>query len=121
MSDQPESNPAFPVPASPPVAGQKNARGVLCVKCEHLNPMGLDDCEFCKAHLFVNCLECGAKNPRVGARCVQCGRRLHKSKRGSSRDRKALSREWTLGIIVGIVLALVLVVVMAGDNLPRLW
>jgi ribosomal protein L40E len=116
MSDQPQSDPPQPAKTERP-----NARGVLCVKCEHLNPIDLDDCETCKAHLYVNCLECGAKNPRVGSRCVQCGRRLHKSKRGSSRDRRPLSRGWTLGIVLGIVLAIVLVVVLAGDNLPRLW
>jgi hypothetical protein len=114
---EPEVKPAAVVP---PVG----TRGVLCVKCEHLNPITLDECETCRAHLWVNCHECGVKNRRVNVRCDECHRRLHKgrSSRSGSRSRQAGFNWWIIGMVVGgIVFAIVLLFVISGLELPRLW
>jgi hypothetical protein len=54
-------------------------RGLLCAICEHLNPLELDKCESCHAHLYIYCGRCNTKNQRVHSRCVKCNRRLHRS------------------------------------------
>ncbi len=100
----------------------KTTRGVLCVRCEHLNPLEAEECEICQTHLYVNCHECGAKNPRIGARCVACHRRLHKARPSSSRrSGRVISMKLVLFVLGGIALAIGLLVVLAGDSLPRLW
>ena len=53
--------------------------GVLCAKCEHLNPAGGHICTRCGSHLHVNCPKCGRRNPRAMNRCSQCRHRLHRS------------------------------------------
>lgn len=65
-------------------------RGVLCAKCEHLNPPHSNECETCGAHLFLSCKECGEGNERVRTRCLKCGRRLHRS--WLQRSRKKMGR-----------------------------
>lgn len=54
-------------------------KGVLCAKCEHLNPPGTNECRFCGAHLYVTCHACGVRNPRVNARCSECHHSMHRS------------------------------------------
>lgn len=56
----------------------KARKGVLCAKCEHLNPPGRDVCEYCHAHLHLSCKHCGHRNERARTRCRQCGHRLHR-------------------------------------------
>ncbi len=55
---------------------QQGAKGVLCPKCEHLNPRGLDKCEFCSTHLYIACPKCSARIGRVEPRCPECGNRI---------------------------------------------
>lgn len=55
----------------------KSKRGILCPKCEHLNPLGLDKCEYCQGHLFIVCKKCGATNQRVLSRCTSCRQAFH--------------------------------------------
>ncbi len=121
-----ESGALSAVPGAGPVAPSRpsNARGVLCVKCEHLNSIALEECEVCKAHLWVKCLECGAKNRRVNVRCDECNRRMHKGRSSSSmaRSRRSGFNWWIVGMVVGgIVFAIVLLFVVSGLKLPRLW
>ncbi len=61
-------------PTKPP--GEK---GVLCAKCDHLNPPGSNVCDECGAHLYVSCHSCGQRNRRVDAICSHCGHHLHRS------------------------------------------
>jgi hypothetical protein len=56
-----------------------SVRGILCAKCEHLNPAGRHHCEYCKASLLIACKFCGQRNSRVDVRCAKCGHRLHRS------------------------------------------
>jgi hypothetical protein len=65
--------------SSAPASEAKAERGVLCAKCEHLNPSGLLSCEFCGSRLFIKCRSCGQTNHRVAGRCTQCGHRMHRS------------------------------------------
>lgn len=96
-------------------------RGVLCIKCEHLNPPDIEACEDCGAHLFVNCQECQTKNPRVSARCSHCGRRLHKRKKRHGREERGVNLVF-IGLVLGAILAAIIAVfVVAGIRLPRLW
>jgi hypothetical protein len=62
-----------------PRAPAQSAKGILCAKCEHLNPSGSNICSLCGGHLYVTCHRCGCRNPRVDSRCQQCGHRLHRS------------------------------------------
>jgi ribosomal protein L40E len=121
MSD-PDSNAPPSVPDAVPLPASKASRGILCVKCEHLNPLQLEACEICQAKLHINCRECGAKNPRVGSRCVQCQRRLHKPRRSSSGDGGSGLGGKTIGLIVAsLVGAIGILLFLVRDSLPRLW
>lgn len=105
---------------------RKTVRGVLCVKCEHLNAVNLEECEFCGSHLWVKCHECGAKNRRVNVRCDECNRRLHKGRSSSSSSKRGTAgfNWWVIGMVLGgIIVMIVLMFVLSGGsaNLPRLW
>jgi hypothetical protein len=100
MPEQPELN--------QPATG-KSRSGVLCAKCDHLNPPGASQCTACGSHLHVTCTGCGQRNPRVLARCPKCGRRLHRS-RWRRLKRKFFNKRWKvtpLQIILLVVLVLV--------------
>ncbi len=56
-------------------AVKRQGRGVLCAKCEHLNPLGIEQCETCQAPLYVSCPKCGHRNPAVLDHCLECKRR----------------------------------------------
>ena len=73
-------------------------KGLLCLKCSHLNPGNLKECEYCNSKLFIKCKKCGAKVQRVLSQCQKCRHRLHKSIL-SKLERKmfARSRKITLG------------------------
>ena len=73
-------------------------KGLLCVKCSHLNPGNLTACEYCKTPLFIICKTCKAKVQAALSQCQKCGHRLHK-KFLSKLERKmfARSRKITLG------------------------
>lgn len=107
-------------PSAPVAAPQKpDVRGVLCIRCEHLNPKGIEQCETCRGHLFVNCHECGVKNARVNARCVDCGRKLHKSRRRTARPERGVNRWLVVLVLAGILAALVALFLLSGMKLPR--
>ena len=114
-----------PVPSSPRHAdGPVHGRGVLCVKCEHLNPAALDKCETCDAHLFVVCSRCGHRNGRVLSRYGACRGKLHRSVRerwkGGSEAQPVNLLYFGLGII-GIGLMAAFFLWLADIRLPRLW
>jgi predicted nucleic acid-binding Zn ribbon protein len=65
-----------------PEPGQHRPRhheGVLCAKCQHLNPAAQTTCELCGARLYITCEKCGRQNKRVATRCSECHARLHRS------------------------------------------
>jgi uncharacterized paraquat-inducible protein A len=72
---------------------QNTTTGVLCAKCEHLNPASAELCEKCGAHLYIACTHCGRKNKRVDARCYHCHHRLHHSKFHRLK-RKLIPKNW---------------------------
>ena len=77
------------------VQGEK---GLLCVKCSHLNPGNLTACEYCEAPLFIICKKCEAKVQRALSQCQKCGHRLHKSFLSKLESKMfARSRKITLG------------------------
>jgi len=75
MSD-PSDNPSSSPSGSP---GRRKGRGILCAKCEHLNPSDLKECEYCEAELHMNCPACNAVNARVLTQCVECKSPLHRT------------------------------------------
>lgn len=100
------------------------SKGVLCVKCEHLNPSTLEECERCGSHLWVSCHECGAKNRRVNLRCDSCHRRLHKGRSKSGRSTRSWTgvNLWVVGMVIGgILLSIVLLFLLSGQRFVRLW
>jgi hypothetical protein len=82
-------------------------RGVLCAKCDHLNPPGCNVCEECDAHLYVTCHSCGHRNRRVDAVCGHCGHHLHRSL--GRRLRKKLFPQNRKIILVEAALLIILV------------
>jgi hypothetical protein len=106
------------------IEGSRGERGVLCAKCEHLNPAGLNTCEFCRAHLHVVCSFCGHQTARVQSRCSKCNHRLHRSILGRV-WRAAFGRQLRLSIleaallVLAILAGLWLIVFLAEFRLPR--
>jgi ribosomal protein L40E len=59
------------------VAGQEAARGVICPKCETLNPPGAQHCSRCGAGLVPKtCPRCRERNVAHARFCNQCGAQL---------------------------------------------
>ena len=83
---------------------------VVCAKCTHLNPAGLQRCEQCRGHLFVVCRDCETTNARSEPRCLKCNRRLHRSinERLDPLGAKNVSMKWVY------VMAAVLLLSLAG-------
>jgi hypothetical protein len=108
---------------SAPPSPHKARKGILCAKCEHLNPPGSDVCEYCHAHLFLSCKSCGHRNERVRTRCTECGHRLH---RGFFYQlRRRLTQERNRYILVYLPLTILVsylayrVVIFLVDYRPR--
>lgn len=115
------------IPASDPferAAGRPTGLGVLCVKCEHLNPADQEKCAACDAHLHVFCARCGHRNARVHSRCEKCNRKLHRTVRerwkGGDEPRPVNLIYFGL-TLAGLALLFVLFVWISGIRLPRLW
>ena len=72
---------------SPEVAQERRAeepsgamgKGILCCKCERLNPPDLEHCDRCGETLHVDCPQCHKRNSRVLMHCTSCRARLHRS------------------------------------------
>jgi hypothetical protein len=58
---------------------RRKGRGVLCARCEHLNPSELETCEYCDTPLHMKCPACSVVNPRVLTQCTECRTPLHRS------------------------------------------
>lgn len=100
-------------------AGRTHTRkGVLCAKCEHLNPPESNECETCGAHLFLACKQCGEGNERVRTQCVRCGHRLHRSFLHRSRRRLGRKGKLVLARVglycLGVILLYGLLVLVSG-------
>ncbi len=80
-------------------------RGVLCAKCEHLNPPGLSRCEHCEAHLYITCHACSHSNQRVHSRCSKCGYELHRPLH------RRLIKKWLKGKRGAMILQIILLIV----------
>jgi len=103
----------------------KKTQALPCAKCDHVNPSESNTCEACGSHLWVSCHDCGHRNVRAEARCVECGGRLHRAwwKRVSKwfvpeRKRFAL---WHAGLLAaGVWLAFKVIVYLAEFRLPTI-
>jgi predicted amidophosphoribosyltransferase len=60
-------------------------KGVLCAKCDHLNPGGSTACEYCRSALFEHCRHCGKTVRRTAHRCEFCGHHTRPKARRHSR------------------------------------
>lgn len=91
---------------------------VVCAKCTHPNPPGLQRCEQCRGHLFVVCRDCGSTNARSEPRCLKCNRRLHRSinERLDPLGAKAVSMKWVyaMGAVLLLALAWFILVQFSG-------
>jgi hypothetical protein len=100
-----------------------SSRAVLCAKCEHLNPHGMNVCERCRAHLHVVCHNCGQRNERVRTRCLECNHNLHRSGFGRlirsffGKDRKMSVIQTTL-LIVAILIGFAMIVFFSSSWNP---
>lgn len=101
------------------------ARGVLCAKCDFVNPHGSTKCEECESHLYIKCRECGAHTERFHSRCPECRRSLHKSflEKMNSRMFNSRARVTPLQVILLLIfaaLAFYCVIIMERLKLPSL-
>ena len=102
---------------------EQTDRGVLCAKCEHINPRKLSSCERCSAHLYVTCVDCGHRNERGFTRCKECGRRLHR-RLGERLVRRIVGPNFAikpLHVLIfcaGIALVFGVIVFVANIHLP---
>lgn len=92
----------------------RNQPGVLCVRCDHLNYLGQDDCERCSGPLYTNCPYCGHKNQRVYTRCAECRRRIQRrllwgGKRRHHKHSLLRKAKWGLFEALLVVVGLLLV------------
>ncbi len=101
-------------PSSPP--GREGAeRGVLCARCEHVNPPGQTQCERCAAPLFTPCPHCGQPTQRVFLRCQHCHHRIGRTdaerrRRGRGRGRNLRRKlAWLLLGAIGAIFGLRLI------------
>ncbi|HTI69321.1 MAG TPA: zinc ribbon domain-containing protein [Candidatus Limnocylindria bacterium] len=101
-------------------ADPSGERGVLCPKCEHLNPADLELCEICNAKLSTICSYCGTKNGRVLTRCRKCRRRLKEGMLGGPTpgERGGINMLYVGIGILAFVLACAAVIQFSG---LRLW
>lgn len=105
-----------------PSEAKENGKGVLCSKCDHLNPAGAQLCEHCNGHLFIVCRDCGQQNARVLLRCEKCKRRLHRTLKDRMRggnEGKPLNLLYAGVAGVAILVALVMIVKMSGLRLIK--
>src|SRR5882672_11558567 len=57
---------------------------MLCLRCQHENPLGQRFCGECGARLAVACASCGAANPPGQKFCGECGAGLAPEAAGKS-------------------------------------
>jgi ribosomal protein L40E len=102
----------------------RSSRAVLCGKCEHLNPLGLETCERCGGHLFVFCRRCGTRNERVRTLCTKCHHSLHRAWWTPAwkvfERLQRLTWPQLLALIAGILVVLAIIKFMDGIRLPAL-
>jgi hypothetical protein len=96
-------------------------RGVLCIKCEKLNEPGTERCVRCETHLYVTCTHCETKNARVNSRCTRCKHRLHKRRGLGGNPAREVNYFYVGLVLAGLVVAIGLLLWLAGARLPRLW
>ena len=101
-----EGKSAFSERASIP--GPESTGPIVCAKCTHTNPPGVQRCEQCRGHLFVVCRDCKSTNARSEPRCLKCNRRLHRSinERLDPLGAKAVSMKWFYAMAAILLLAL---------------
>lgn len=106
--------------APSPVAEAGAVRAVVCAKCSHPNPPGVQRCERCRGHLFIVCRDCGATNARTEPRCHQCNRRLHRSigEKLSPVGAKSVSMRWVYAMAAVLLLTLALYLLVRYSGLP---
>lgn len=108
-----------------PTPSPTKSRGILCSKCERLNPHGLENCDRCGEDLFYSCHRCGERNQKVFNRCRKCGRLgvktwvNHLSERSSGWG--MLSPLTLLTVFVAILLVFVVVWSVQNVAALRLW
>lgn len=90
---------------SSPIGGPKG-RGVLCIKCDHLNRGERDVCRRCGGELYVKCPKCGTKTPQVYTRCQVCRTKVPSKaatpRRKRRRRAKLVRALLMVGTLVGI-------------------
>lgn len=75
LQDCPVCKPTAPVPVELPITANAKGRGVLCSRCDRLNPQGIEECDRCGTTLFDTCANCGERKPRNSRHCPACALR----------------------------------------------
>lgn len=100
----------------------KSHRGLLCAKCDHLNPAGSEQCEHCQSELFSDCHKCGERNQTVVSKCRKCGTKLRRVQRKRKRTSwRKISKPMGLTILtVGVIVVAVIVMMVLINLFSRL-
>ncbi len=93
-----------------------NGKGLVCAKCNHVNPTGIDRCEACQGHLYIVCRKCKHTNPRMLQRCAHCDHRLHRTSKenGGGSPSKPLNIVFAGIALVAFTIAATILVKMSG-------
>lgn len=99
------------------IAKVTNGKGLVCAKCSHINPIGIERCESCQGHLYIVCRKCKHTNPRMLQRCAHCEHRLHRSSResgGGGSTSKPLNLAVAGVALVAFLIAATILLKMSG-------
>jgi hypothetical protein len=105
---------------------QRNGRKVRCGKCQHLNLWGQNACQKCGAHLYILCSDCSERNERARTRCVNCGRKLHRTQLDRLRRKITgvsgrLTTVQILIFFIGVGLAFAFILLFSRLHVPGLF
>ncbi|HOX04325.1 MAG TPA: zinc ribbon domain-containing protein [Candidatus Paceibacterota bacterium] len=118
MNAKDPSEAAVPHKEAPTIQSHK---GVLCEKCDHLNPPGSEACEWCHRALWVTCGSCGEKTPIALPRCDSCGRRIDRHGQQPRGWRRIFCGGCKLTIsqivLIGVIAVILYVIIFALPNL----
>ncbi len=111
MNSKDPSEATVPHKEAPTIQSHK---GVLCERCDHLNPPGSEACEWCHIALWVTCRFCGERNPMALPRCDSCGGRIdrHWQRPGGWRRVFDGGRKLIISqiIVIGVIAAILYVI-----------
>ncbi len=83
--------------------------GLVCARCEHVNPGWNSTCEGCGAGLWKYCPKCDQRNQRTASHCSACGTSLRPSTLARWRESRRVRPIHLLLLMFGTVIAYLII------------